>query len=159
MSKREHLLVSLAREKYEGKVTLNVSSQCKELQPSTSSSSSPKVSIKENEQTDYFTSLIKSNESDYDDSDKNPNFELPANNTKPFLHSIIPSSTSSSTSSSSSASSINDSSNSSSDTENENVDLSQILLCLEFKSLSQRRKRERRESENHRCGNQKLQKY
>jgi len=125
MSKRVHLLVSLAREKYEGKVPLNVSSQCKELQPTTSSSSFPKVPIKENEQTDYFISPIQSNESDYDDSDKDPNFELPANKTKPFLPSIIPSSSSSSTSSSSSASSINDSSNSSSDTEDDNVDLSQ----------------------------------
>lgn len=125
MSKRVHLLVSLAREKYEGKVPLNVSSQCKGLQPTTSSSSFPKVPIKENEQTDYFISPIQSNESDYDDSDKDPNFELPANKTKPFLPSIIPSSTSSSTSSSSSASSTNDSSNSSSDTEDENVDLSQ----------------------------------
>ncbi|KAL4091306.1 hypothetical protein QTP88_026009 [Uroleucon formosanum] len=125
MSKRVHLLVSLAREKYEGNVTLNVSSQFKELQPTTLSSSSPKVHIIENEQTDYFNSPIQSNESDYDDSDKDPNFELPANITKPFFPSIIPSSTSSSISSSSSASSINDSTSSSSDTEDENVDISQ----------------------------------
>lgn len=132
MSKRVHLLVSLAREKYEGKVPLNVSSQCKELQPTTSSSSFPKVPIKENEQTDYFiNSPIQSNESDYDDSDKDPNFELPANKIKPFLPSIIPSSTSYSTSSSSSASSTNDSSNSSSDTEDENVDLSQNPVMSE----------------------------
>lgn len=124
MSKRVHLLVSLAREKYEGKVTLNVSSQCKELQPTTSSSSSPKAPTKENEQTDYFISPIQSNESDYDDFDKDPNFELPANKKKSFFLSIIPSSASSSTSSSSSAS-INDSSSSSSETEDENVDLSQ----------------------------------
>lgn len=49
---------------------------------------------------------------------------MPANKTKPFFPSIIPSSTSSSTSSSSSAPSINESSSSNSDTEDENVDLS-----------------------------------
>ncbi|KAL4131630.1 hypothetical protein QTP88_008915 [Uroleucon formosanum] len=125
MSKRVHLLVSLAREKYEGNVTLNVSSQCKELQPPTLSSSSPIVPIIKNEQIDYFNSPIQSNECDYDDSDKDPNFELPANITKQFFPSIIPSSTSSSTSSSSSASSINDSTSSSSDIEDENVDISQ----------------------------------
>lgn len=121
MSKRVHLLVILAREKCEGNVSLNVSSQNRELQPTTSSPSSPKVPINENEQPDYFISPIRSNESDFDDSDKDPNFELPANKTKPF----IPSSSSSSTSSSSSASSTDNSSSSSSDTEDEYEDLSQ----------------------------------
>lgn len=85
MSKRVKLLVSLARDKYEGKVTLDVTSQCKESQLTSSSSSSPKIPLKENEQTDYFISPIHSNESDYDDSDKDPNFELPANKQNHFF--------------------------------------------------------------------------
>lgn len=122
MSKRVRLLVSLAREKYEGKV----SSQGKKLQPTTSSSSPPKVPIEENEQTNYVISSTQSDENDYDDSDKDPNFELPDNKTKPFFPSnVSSSSSSSSTSCSSSTSSFSDSSSSSSDTENENVDISQ----------------------------------
>ncbi|KAL5239117.1 hypothetical protein ACI65C_006527 [Semiaphis heraclei] len=147
MSKRVNLLVSLAREKYERKISLNVSSQCKDLQPTTSSSTSPKVPVKENEQTDYFISPIQSNESDYDDSDKDPNFELQANKIQTFFPSIIPSSSSSSTSttsSSSSASSVNDSSSSSTDTEDENVkkiipDCGQHSIALKCKTEPQRK--------------------
>jgi hypothetical protein len=146
MSKRVKLLVSLAREKYEGKVMLNISSQCKEFQPTTSSSSSLKISIIENEQTDYFISSIQSSESDYDDSDKDSNFELPPNKTKTLFPFIIPSSASSSTSSSSSAS-INDSSSSSSDTEDENVDVCQnpaISEVHEQKPITKEKKGKKR---------------
>lgn len=90
------------------------------LSPSTS-----KVLIPENPEknqlTDNFISPIQSNKSDTDDSDKDPNFELPGNKRKLSKIKVI----SSSSTSSSSSSSSSDSNNSDSDTDDENVDISQ----------------------------------
>lgn len=134
MSKRVRLLVTLAKEKFGKNISPNVLLQDHEVQPTIrlSNPSTSKVPIPENLEEN---SPVQSNESDYDDFDKDPNFELPGNKTKLSKVKVIPSSSLSSTSNSSSSSSSssdssnsNSSSSSSSDSSNSNSDDESIDL-------------------------------
>lgn len=144
MNGRGRLLVNMAIEKNKDDVSLNVPSEYEELQlplnlsmegnlqistdqsnqethiassntdvpiPSTS-----KLELVKNKAIDYYISPIHSDESDFDDSDADPNFVFPdAEKTKPSKAVLSSSSSSSSVTSNSSSSSTSKNSSSSSE--------------------------------------------
>ncbi|CAG4959537.1 unnamed protein product [Parnassius apollo] len=110
----------------------------------------------------YYISPIQSDQSDFDDSGEDPNFQL--NNKSKTLSKIVPfGSLRSSSSTSNSSSKSSSRSNSSSDTEDDSVHLHldpQNTKVAEINSqeLVVEEKRVKRGYENQRCGNRKLRK-
>lgn len=157
MNGRGRLLVNMAIEKDKENMSLNVPSQDEALQPVISlsieenleistdqsnqethiasvniqipSPSTPKVQLVEKKQTDYYISPIRSDQSDFDDSDADPNFVFSVEKTKPSKVVLFSSSSSSTSGSSSSSSSESSISNAGAD--NENVALDAYRLNTE----------------------------
>lgn len=157
MNGRGRLLVNMAIEKDKENMSLNVPPQDEALQPvitlsieenleiSTDQSnqethiasvniqipspSTPKVQLVEKKQTDYYISPIRSDQSDFDDSDADPNFVFSVEKTKPSKVVLFSSSSSSTSGSSSSSSSESSISNAGAD--NENVALDAYRLNTE----------------------------
>ncbi|CAG9816980.1 unnamed protein product [Phaedon cochleariae] len=139
MNRRGLLLVNMVRKIDKENASPNIPSQNENLQAAISeqrdltistdqsnqqsSTSTSSVAQLKNKRTDYYISPIHSDESDFDDSDADPNFVISPDEPGPskVIFSPISPSSGSSSSSSSSNSSSSDSSCSDTDTENNNA--------------------------------------
>ncbi|CAG5054412.1 unnamed protein product [Parnassius apollo] len=110
----------------------------------------------------YYISPIQSDQSDFDDSGEDPNYQL-INKSKTIFQIVPFGSLLSSSSTSSSSSKSSSRSNSSSDTENDSVHLqldpqNTTVAEINCQELVIKEKRVKRGYENQRCGNRKLRK-